>query len=117
MPSSTRPPLIWSTCATWIASRPGQRNVTLVTSVPSRMVLVSRASAPSVTHASRRAGLPVGADPEEVVGPEERPEAELLGLLRDAQQVVVRRPLLGFGEHAQLHAAIRPPCQTTSVRP
>ena len=58
MPSPTRPPLIWSTCATWITSRPGHRNVTLVTRVPRLMVLVSRASAPSVTHASVGPGTP-----------------------------------------------------------
>ena len=58
MPSSTRPPLIWSTCATWIANRPGERNVALVTRVPSRIVLVSRASAPSVTQESVGPGRP-----------------------------------------------------------
>ena len=58
MPSSTRPPLIWSTCATEIASGPGSRKVAAVISVPSRIRLVSRASPPSVTHASVGPGRP-----------------------------------------------------------
>ena len=58
MPSSTRPPLIWSTPATAIASGPGCRNVALVISVPSRMVLVSRARPARVTHASLGPGSP-----------------------------------------------------------
>ena len=57
-PSSTRPPDIWSTCATWIASTPGCRNVADETSVPSRMRLVSRASPASVVHASVGPGSP-----------------------------------------------------------
>ena len=52
MPSSTRPPLISSTWATATASGPGSRNVAEQTSVPSRMVVVSRAMAPSVTQVS-----------------------------------------------------------------
>ncbi len=55
-PSSTRPPLIASACATWIASTPGRRNVTGVTSVPSRIRLVSRPSAARVIHASVEPG-------------------------------------------------------------
>jgi hypothetical protein len=35
-----------------------------------------------------------------VVGTEERIEAELLGRLRDAQEIAVRRPLLWLGEHS-----------------
>ena len=58
MPSSTRPPLIWSTWATEIASGPGSRNVAEVTSVPSRIRLVSRASPASVTQASVGPGRP-----------------------------------------------------------
>jgi len=57
-PSSIRPPLIWSTCATEIASGPGSRNVAAVTSVPSRMRLVCRASPASVTQASVGPGRP-----------------------------------------------------------
>ena len=57
-PSSTRPPLIWSTWATWIASGPGCRNVAEVISVPSLMVLVSRAIPASVVHASVGPGRP-----------------------------------------------------------
>ncbi len=57
-PSSTRPPLIWSTWATWIASGPGCRKVAEVISVPSRTVLVSRASPASVVHASVGPGCP-----------------------------------------------------------
>ena len=57
-PSSTRPRDIASTCATAIASGPGSRNVADVTSVPSRIREVSRASAPSVTHESVGPGSP-----------------------------------------------------------
>ncbi len=57
-PRSTRPPLIASTCATLIASGPGCRNVADVTSVPSRIVDVSRASPASVTHESVGPGSP-----------------------------------------------------------
>lgn len=41
-----------STCATEMASGPGSRKVADVTMVPSRMRVVSRASAASVTHES-----------------------------------------------------------------
>ena len=58
IPSSTRPPLIWSTPATVIASGPGSRKVALVISVPSRMVVVSRASPARVTQASLGPGPP-----------------------------------------------------------
>ncbi len=58
MPSSTRPPLIWSTFATLIASGPGCRKVALVIMVPSRMVLVSRARPASVIQASLGPGSP-----------------------------------------------------------
>ena len=57
-PSSTRPPDIWSTCATEMASGPGSRKVAGVTSVPSRIRLVSRASPASVIHASVGPGTP-----------------------------------------------------------
>ncbi len=58
MPSSTRPPLITSTCATAIASGPGSRNVAAVISVPSRTRKVSRARPASVTQASVGPGRP-----------------------------------------------------------
>ncbi len=58
IPSSTRPPLIWSTCATEIASTPGSRNVADVISVPSRIVEVSRARPASVSQASVGPGSP-----------------------------------------------------------
>ena len=58
MPSSTRPPLIWSTCATEIASGPGSRKVAAVISVPSRIRAVSRASPARVTQASVGPGSP-----------------------------------------------------------
>jgi hypothetical protein len=57
-PSSTRPRDIWSTCATWIASTPGWRNVAEVTSVPSRIVVVSRARPASVVQDSVGPGAP-----------------------------------------------------------
>jgi hypothetical protein len=58
IPSSTRPPLIWSTCATEIASGPGNRKVAADISVPSRIRLVSRARPASVTQASVGPGSP-----------------------------------------------------------
>lgn len=58
MPNSTRPSLIASTCATEIASGPGWRNVAEVTSVPSRIDVVSRAIPASVTHESVGPGIP-----------------------------------------------------------
>ena len=109
-PSSTRPPLIASACATWIASGPGRRNVTGVTSVPSRIREVSRPSAASVIHASVEPGAERPfADAQVVVGAEERVEAELLGELRDREELVVGRALLRFGEDPQFHARGRYP--------
>lgn len=55
-PSSTRPPLIWSTWATLIASGPGSRNVAGDTSVPSRIREVSRARPARVIQASVEPG-------------------------------------------------------------
>jgi len=55
--------LIASTGATLIASTPGNRNVVDVTIVPSRIRLVSRASAARVSHASVR---PVPGSPSPV---------------------------------------------------
>ena len=104
-PSSTRPPLIWSTPATEIASGPGCRKVALVISVPSRIVLVSRARPGQRDPGVARPGQPVAAHRQVVVGAEERPEAEPLGLLRDPEEVVVRRALLGFGEDTELHGS------------
>lgn len=57
-PSSTRPPDIWSACATAIASGPGSRKVADVTKVPSRMRSVWTASADSVVQASGGPGSP-----------------------------------------------------------
>ena len=57
-PSSTRPPLIWSTWATVMARTPGSRKVPAVTSVPRRIRLVSRASPARVTQASVGPGSP-----------------------------------------------------------
>ena len=94
--------LIASTRATWIASTPGWRNVALVISVPSRIVMVSRASPASVVQASVGPGRPSTADRQVVVGAEERSEAELLGGADDREEVVVRRALLGLGHHPEL---------------
>ncbi len=104
-PSSTRPPDIWSTCATATASGPGRRNVADVTSVPSRIRDVSRASPARVTYESVGPGLARRPHREEVVGPEERVETALLGRPRHPEQVVVGRPLLGLGEDPEVHAA------------
>ncbi len=104
-PSSTRPPLIASACATWIARGPGKRNVTGVTSVPSRMRVVSRRERrerhPGVGRT--RPGIAL-ADALVVVGTEERVEAEALGAPGDREQLVVGRALLRLGEDAQSHA-------------
>ena len=106
-PSSTRPPDIWSTWATWMASTPGSRKVPAVISVPSRMRLVSRASPARVIQASVGPGSPSDdAHAEIVVGAEEGVEAEVLGGLGDGEQGVVARPLLGLGEDAKIHASI-----------
>ena len=61
---------------------------------------------PRVGRARARRSL---ADAEVVVGPEERVEAELLGELRDREQLVVGRALLGFGEDPQFHGRRRYP--------
>src|SRR5262249_53329409 len=45
------------------------------------------------------------ADPLEMIGTEERVEAEPFGGLRDAEQLFVGRALLGFSEDTQSHAA------------
>ena len=81
-----------------MANGPGCRKVTDDTIVPSRIGEVSRASPASTAQASVGPGPGVtGADPLVVVGPEERVEAEPLGLGRDPVQVVVGRALLGLG--------------------
>ena len=106
-PSSTRPPLMASTCATAIASGPGRRNVTGDTRVPSRSVVVSRARPASVIHASVGPGQAVAeGEADVVVGAEVGVEAELLGEQRDRELVVVGRPLLGFGEDPEAHAPV-----------
>ena len=57
-PNSTRPPDMASTPATEIANGPGRRNVAEVTSVPNRIVEVSRARPASVIQASLGPGRP-----------------------------------------------------------
>src|SRR3569833_964117 len=96
MPSSTRPPLIWSTWATEMASGPGSRKVAAVISVPSRIRLVSRASPARVPPAS--AGPAGAAHGQVVVGTEERVEAGLLGAPGHREQVDKGGAHLGFGE-------------------
>ena len=65
--------------------------------------MVSRPIAASVIHASVEPGSGRAlADALVVIGPEERVEAEPLGALRDREQLVVGRALLGLGEDAQL---------------
>ena len=103
-PSSTRPPDIWSTCATWIARIPGWRKVADETSVPSLMRLVSRARPARVVQESVGPGQAVArAHPQVVVGAEEGVEAEVLGGLGDGELVVVGGALLGLDEDAQIH--------------
>ena len=73
--------------------------MTGVTRVPSRIRLVSRPSAASVTHASVGPGRPSpSTDPHVVVRAEERVEPELLGELRHGEEFGVGRALLGLGE-------------------
>ena len=52
MPSSARPPEMWSTVTTLFASTEAGRNVTGDTIVPSRSVVVRAASPASVVQAS-----------------------------------------------------------------
>ena len=89
-----------------IASGPGSRNVADVTSVPRRIVDVSRARPASVVQASvgpgQAAGLERAAHRQVVVAAEEGAEAELLGALGDGEEVVVGRALLGLGEDPEL---------------
>ena len=78
-----------------------------MTSVPSRMRRVSRASPASVIHASVGPGQAISlADDQIVVGSEEGVEAEPLGSARDRELIVVGRALLGFDEDTKLHCAI-----------
>ena len=51
-----------------------------------------------------RAGRPVDAHREVVVGAEERVEAEVLGSPGHPEELVVGRALLGLGEHTKIHA-------------
>ncbi len=103
MPSSTRPPDIWSTWATEMASGPGSRNVAAVTSVPSRIVVRLAGDAGQRDPGVGRTGQAVGvAHLEVVVAAEERSEAEAFGALCDGQQIVVRGALLRFGEDADV---------------
>ena len=84
---------------------PGWRNVADVTSVPRRIVdVVGDAGQrhPRVGRTWEPAALERGAHRQVVVAAEERVKAELLGGLRQREQIVVRRALLGFGEHAEL---------------
>src|SRR5690606_14289171 len=55
-----------------------------------------------------RAGEPVATHREEVVGAEERVEAELLGRLRDGELVGVAGALLGLGEDPEVHGPSLP---------
>ena len=74
--------------------------------MPSWIVLVSRASAPSVTQESvgtrQRVG---GLISEEVIGAKEGAEAEPLGRLCDTELLLEAGALLRLGEHTQLHRA------------
>ena len=86
-----------------IASGPGSRNVADVTSVPSRIVVVSRASPASVIHESVGPGKPADvAHLEVVVAAEEGAVPELLGAQGNREQVVVGGALLGLGEDAEV---------------
>ncbi|CAM5274284.1 hypothetical protein SHIRM173S_02957 [Streptomyces hirsutus] len=114
-PSSTRPPDIWSTWATWMARTPGRRKVPAVIRVPSRMRLVWARPA-RVIQASVGPGRPSGAHLEVVVGAEEGVEAEVLGGLGDGEQGVVGGPLLGLGEDPEIHSPILP-ARTRQARP
>src|SRR6266498_4981488 len=103
MPSSTRPPLITSTCD-GDRERPGR---------PERRRAHQRAEA-DVAGLARQAGQGdprVGgtgarvalADALQVVGPEERVEPEILAGPGHAEEVVVGSALLRLGEDAEIH--------------
>jgi hypothetical protein len=93
-----------STWATAIASGPGSRNVAEVTSVPRRMVLVSRARAPNVTHESVGPGRGIPRlDPQEMIRAEERPKAEPLRGPGGSQLLLIAGPFLRLREDSQLH--------------
>ena len=98
-PSSTRPPDIWSTLATAIASTPGSRNVPAVTSVPEpdRRGVPGEPGegGPRIGRTGQAAGLECLAHRQVVVAAEEGAEPELLGTLGDGEEVVVGRPCCG----------------------
>ena len=103
-PSSTRPPLIASICATAIASGPGSRNVTGDTRVPRRNARRVAGEAGQGGPRVGRAGQAVAEDEADVVvGAEVGVEAELLGEAGDRELVVVGRPFLGLGEDPEAH--------------
>ena len=102
-PSSTRPPLIWSTPATVTASGPGSRNVAELTRVPSR---IRRGVAGEPGQGGPGVGGPGGAvarHVQVVVGAEEAVEPQLLGGAGHREEVVVGRALLGLGEDPEVH--------------
>ena len=98
-PTSTRPWLIASICATVIANGPGRRNVTGDTSVPrpdrGRVAREPGERGPRVG----RPGESVAAEEVDVVvGSEEGVEAELLAQAGERELVVVGRAFLGLDE-------------------
>ena len=101
-PELDRPSDISSTWATLIASGPGRRNVADVTSVPRRIVAVSRAMPAERHPCVGRARHPVAAHGEVVVAAEERAEPEGLGAPGDGQEFAVGGALLRFGEDAKV---------------
>ena len=93
---------------------PGNRNVTGLTSVPSRMREVSRPSPASVIQASDEPARPPH-DAEVVVGAKEPSKAKGFGRLGDPEQIVVGRAFLGLAEDMQLHSAHLRCCARTHL--
>ena len=106
-PSSTRPPLIASTCATAMASGPGSRNVTGETSVPSRRRgRVAREAGEGDPRVGRAGEAVAEGEADVVVGAEVGVEAELLGEARHRELVVVAGAFLGLGEDPEAHVRV-----------
>jgi len=98
---------MWSTVVTTFAKLPGWRKVTGLTSVPSLIVVVSRARPARTAHAVRRRPVAVAREARVVVAPEERLEAGRFGVQRQGELLLVGHPLLGLGHQREAHRILR----------
>ena len=103
IPSSTRPPETWSAVTTLRASTDGWRNVAGDTSVPSRSVVVSAASALIVLQASSDPLRRPPAQGHVVVGPEQGIEAGGLRGGGERAPLLPRDALLALDHQADAH--------------